>query len=471
MRCLPPNWALCKIGDIASIIGGGTPSTSENSNFCSDGGIPWLTPADLSKFSGMYVSRGKRNLTKHGFQSCSARLLPKGAVLFSSRAPIGYVAIAGNDLCTNQGFRSLVCRQGILPEYVFFYLRHAGPLAEQLASGTTFAEISGSKMSEIPFRLPPTTEQRRIVTKLEELLGKVDACQKRLEKISVILKRFRQSVLAAACSGQMTEDWRKKNKTISAVSNALGAEKYSGEDLPETWRHVYVGGVITGLKYGTARKCSYAKKGVPVLRIPNIVKGVVDHSDLKYAEIPKSELNDLQLLPGDLLLIRSNGSVSLVGRVALVGRAENNFAYAGYLIRLRLNPLLVESRYLNLAFTLPSTRLQIEIPARSTSGVNNINSQEVRQLVIPLAPIPEQIEILRRVEVFFRLADQIEARYAAAKEKVDQLARSILAKAFRGELVPQDLKDEPVTALLEKIRGVQSRDGSKPSDRKRVLVQ
>ena len=189
-----------------------------------------------------------------------------------------------------------------------------------------------------------------------------------------------------------------------------------------------------------------------MLRIPNIGEGVIDTTDLKYGKLPPREFEQLKLSVGDILLIRSNGSVSLVGKSAIVRRSECGFAYAGYLIRLRPNRSYVVPDFLNLTLSSHDVRLQIEVPARSTSGVNNINSDEVRALEIGVPPIAEQQEIIRRVEALFKTADALEARYRTAKAHIDKLTQSILAKAFRGELVPQDPNDEPASVLLERIR-------------------
>ena len=178
---------------------------------------------------------------------------------------------------------------------------------------------------------------------------------------------------------------------------------------------------------------------------------------MKYAELSDKELDKLRLTPGDILMIRSNGSVSLVGRTAIIDEAERGFAYAGYLIRLRPNRTLVYPKYLNQWFSSYEIRLQIEIPLRSTSGVNNINSCETKKLHIPLAPLEEQKEIVRRIESLFKLADNIEQQYQQAEAQLETLNQSILAKAFRGELVPQDPDDEPASALLERIKDERDR--------------
>ena len=321
------------------------------------------------------------------------------------------------------------------PKYLAFYLRTDGfvSFANQLNQGDR-PRVSFDQISSHDIPLAPLAEQKRIVAKAEKLLEKVDASRARLEKVSALLKRFRQSVLAAACSGRLTADWRK------------GKSK-AGEWVPSS-----VGEVVESLKYGTATKCEHEKHGVPVLRIPNVVSGRVDHSDLKYAKLPAKEFQQLRLVAGDILLIRSNGSVSLVGRTAVVSKAEENYAYAGYLIRLRPDRKKVEPDFLNLVLSSYDIRLQIEVEARSTSGVNNINSEEVRELSFQLPPLPEQREIVRRMDEMFALADRLEARVGKARGQVDKLTQSILAKAFRGELVPQDPNDEPAEKLLARIR-------------------
>lgn len=339
-------------------------------------------------------------------------------------------------------------------------------------------------LEQYPIPLPPLNEQHRIVAKLEQLLSKVQSCQERLDRIPKILKRFRQSVLAAACSGRLTEDWREQNPDVEPAIELLKRIRVSVRkgnqivnadeapfEIPSTWEYSRIGQLTNNIKYGTSQKCGYEKDTIPVLRIPNIGSGIIDFSDLKYTDLSDREYEELKLKKGDILLIRSNGSVSLVGKTAIVGRKEEEgFAYAGYLIRLRFDSQNFNPFYINYILSSYYIRLQIEMPARSTSGVNNINSNEVRNLTIPLPPLAEQQEIVQRVESLFHLADQVEQKYNKAKAYVDHLTQSILAKAFRGELVPQDTNDEPAEALLERIRNEKdSQDKAAGKKRSRKL--
>lgn len=301
----------------------------------------------------------------------------------------------------------------------YYYLRSDRFLKQrdECASGSTQVALTDEGAEKIDLVVPPQEQQKRIADKLDVLLTKFTDAQSRLDKIPTILSRFRQSVLAAAFSGELTKEWSKKNK------------------IDTEWQESELGGVLAGLKYGTAKKCSREIKKHPVLRIPNVVQGYIDLTDLKYADLEKKEYESLRLGIGDILLIRSNGSVSLVGRTALATEKEKGMAYAGYLIRLRVNKNLIIPEFLQYQFQSYAMRLQIELPARSTSGVNNINSEEVKKLHIALPSLDEQKEVVRRLKASFAFLEKNEQGFSKAKSYTDKLEQSILAKAFRGELV------------------------------------
>ena len=164
---IPDSWEWVRLEEIGSVIGGGTPNTKIIEYW--DGTIPWITPADM-KFIGKYAKGGKRNISSLGLQKSSAQLMPKGTVLFSSRAPIGYIAIADNDISTNQGFKSIVPFDMRCNEYIYYCLQARLNDIKHRASGTTFKEISGAEFGKTMISFPPLAEQHRIVARLEELL-------------------------------------------------------------------------------------------------------------------------------------------------------------------------------------------------------------------------------------------------------------------------------------------------------------
>jgi len=197
-QVIPEGWLELPIGEIADVVAGGTPKAGNPDNFAKPGSkIPWLTPADLSKYKSKFIAHGARDLSQEGYDSSSAKLMPKGALLFSSRAPIGYVVIAENPICTNQGFKNFVFTEQVDSIYAFYYLKSIRDLAESLGSGTTFKELSGATAKTIPFCLAPLAEQKVIADKLDELLAQVESTKVRLDAIP-----------ATAVSGKLTEEWR-----------------------------------------------------------------------------------------------------------------------------------------------------------------------------------------------------------------------------------------------------------------------
>lgn len=198
---LPQGWVECQLKDIGDIISGGTPATKDADNF--GGNIAWITPADLSDYKEKFISRGKRNITEKGLKNSSAKLMPKGSILFSSRAPIGYTVIAANPICTNQGFKNIVPCKYVFNQYIYYYLKSSKTLIEKYSSGTTFKEISGAKFGLIPFLLPPLNEQKMIVEEIEKRFAIADEVEKAVEQNIEKAKQLKQSILKKAFEGRL----------------------------------------------------------------------------------------------------------------------------------------------------------------------------------------------------------------------------------------------------------------------------
>ena len=177
---IPETWQWLRLGDVGAIVGGGTPRSGESS-FWSDGqDIPWLTPADMRRQPSRYISRGERDITSEGLSRSSAQMLPASSVLFSSRAPIGHVGIAANPLCTNQGFKSCVPYIPAMSDYLYVFLKYAGPDIDAQATGTTFKEVAGKEIALVPVPIAPLAEQHRIVAKVDELMDLIDRLEQHL---------------------------------------------------------------------------------------------------------------------------------------------------------------------------------------------------------------------------------------------------------------------------------------------------
>ncbi|MCP8969002.1 restriction endonuclease subunit S [Ectobacillus ponti] len=182
-----PDWTVRKIKDFTKVMSGGTPRTSVKEYY--DGGeIGWITPADLTGYDKSTIAKGKRNITELGLRSSSAKLLPTGTVLFSSRAPIGHVAIAEQELATNQGFKNILPSEFHDPKYLYWYLKSIKQEIELKASGTTFKEISASEMGEIEIVLPPAGEQRRIAAVLDKAKCLIDQRRQLIAKLDELVQ-------------------------------------------------------------------------------------------------------------------------------------------------------------------------------------------------------------------------------------------------------------------------------------------
>ena len=196
---VPPTWRWVRLDAVGAIVGGGTPPAADPGNFTEPGeGIPWLTPADLGGYSDLYISRGSRDLTEKGSRASSATVMPKGTVLFTSRAPIGYVAIAANPISTNQGFKSIVPYILDCSHFIATAMKAFAPEIDAKAPGTTFKEVSGKIVAGISFPLPPLAEQHRIVAKVDELMGLCDRLEASLDQTAATRRRLLDALLVEA---------------------------------------------------------------------------------------------------------------------------------------------------------------------------------------------------------------------------------------------------------------------------------
>lgn len=199
------KWKEYKINDIARVVGGGTPRTSNPDYW--NGDIPWITPRDLTGYSKMYIDGGERSITSKGLNKSSTQLLPKGTVLLTSRAPIGYVAIAKNNICTNQGFKSLILNEDLAyNQFIYYWIKNNVDYLQSIGTGTTFAEISGSVVKEIEILLPPLPEQKAIASVLSSLDDKIDLLHQQNQTLEALAETlFRQWFVEEA-----KEDWEER---------------------------------------------------------------------------------------------------------------------------------------------------------------------------------------------------------------------------------------------------------------------
>ena len=196
------EWKECTLAELGEIVGGATPSTKDESNYGGD--IAWITPKDLSTLKGRFIAHGERNITEKGLNSCSTQMMPANAVLFSSRAPIGYVAIAKTPVCTNQGFKSIVANADNDPMFLYYLLKYNKDAIEAMGSGTTFKEVSGSTMRGIRVRVPVSkAEQQRIASVLAAIDSKIENNGKINDNLQQqVMALFRKMFIETSCDAR-----------------------------------------------------------------------------------------------------------------------------------------------------------------------------------------------------------------------------------------------------------------------------
>lgn len=339
---------------------------------------------------------------------------------------------------------------------------------QQQVKGGIKTEIKPKHLLPLEISLPDLSTQKEIVKVLSKKIEKVELVKSEIESQKNYAKQLRQNILQEAIEGKLTEEWRKENPIVKgnpdfdaeALFEKIQEEKCLTDseipletslrirnskkkvfepiaenekpfEIPEGWKWVRLGEIVASVTYGTSSKCSYdSSQNSAVLRIPNVSSGLIDDTDLKYTNLSETEKTELSLKENDLLVIRSNGSTEIVGKMIYVSKLFENYCYAGYLIRLRF----VKSDlgyFIAKISCAKALRNQIEEPLRSTVGINNINSDEIKNLIFPLPPLAEQKEIVSRVEKLLANVTELEKQITERETLTKQLIQSIMKDAFR----------------------------------------
>ena len=412
-------------------------------------------------------------------------LLGEDGVPFFDRLRTKAYLISGKTWVNNHAhvFRSIF----ISNQFVVHYLNafdYSGRVV-----GATRAKLNQAQAVDIPVPLPPLTEQHRIVAKVDELMALCDrleaaraereATRDRLAAASLArlnapdpeaftddarfalnalpalttrpdqIKQLRQTILNLAVRGKLVPqdpadepalELLKRITMERAGPQAVRKARRNGEadvsslradtSLANDWRWTNIEEVALSMRYGTSTKCEYTTPGVPVLRIPNVSGGVVSLDDIKFGPLTEAENRDLALNAGDILMIRSNGSLDIVGRAAVVPPTAAGMAFAGYLVRLRLSLSNIKPEYVWLALNSTDVRDQIERPIRSAVGLKNVNLTEFGALTFPLPPLAEQHRIVAKVNALMALCDQLEASLTTGDATRRRLLDALLAEAL-----------------------------------------
>lgn len=437
---IPESWSWCPIGDVTTIVGGGTPSTTEP-KFWEGGTIPWLTPADLSGYAAMRLGSGSRFITPDGLQGSGATMLPTGTVLMSSRAPVGYAAIAAQPLSTNQGFKSFTPTPALLPEYLYYFILGNRRLLLDRSSGTTFQEISGRAAATIPVPVAPVNEQRRIVAAIEEHLSRLDAAVHGLKRVQALIQQYRAAVLKVAFEGRL----------LPGVA--------SGGSWPMR-RVRELGSVQLGKML--SQKSRSGVGGRPYLRNKNVRWMRIESDDLLEMDFSEREVEKYSLVPGDVLVCEGGEP----GRAAVWRLDRPGMMYQKALHRVRLDQsCMLPEFFAYQMWDLASNGVLAKDFTGST--IQHLPLEDILELTLTTPPISVQSEIVREIERCSSLAGAVDREVQTGLARAAALRASILKRAFEGKLVSQDSRDELANILLERIRASRPMRSTRPRKSRR----
>lgn len=469
---VPRSWRWVRLSMIGDIVGGGTPR-SDNSEYFTDEGIPWLTPADLNGFKGKRISRGRRFITKLGLERSSAQLLSEGSVLFSSRAPIGYVAIAGAELATNQGFKSCVPFVTEINEFLYYYLLNAAARIDREASGTTFREVSGKVVSQIPVPLPPLAEQKRIVAKVDELMAlcdRLEAEQKEREEKKAALTRaslarfskaptpanlnyvfhksyditpadLSKTILTLAVQGKLVPqdpndepaeyllartDQRRYEKALIDHRADTESQPLLSVDArwitPDTWSWRGLADLVLFVDY-RGKTPEKLAGGVRLITAKNVRKGNIDLFPEEFISEGEYEVWMTRGFPeeGDVLFTTE----APMGNAAVVDLKER-FALAQRVICFQsygaIDPTF-------LVIQILSDQFQFILNVNATGvTAKGIKASKLKQIPITVPPLAEQRRIVAKVGQLISLVDVLEEQLAASCASGEKLLVALVAE-------------------------------------------
>ncbi len=441
MSELPNGWKTAEIGDLCNLINGRAFKPQE----WGETGLPIIRIQNLNN------QKSKFNYFSGDLDS--KHLISNGDLLFAwSGTPgtsFGAHIWHGPDAALNQHIFKIEFSEECIARN---FLRYAidQKLDELIGSaqgGVGLRHVTKGTFEKTAIAFPPRAEQTRIAQKLDELLAQVDTLKARIDAIPALLKRFRQSVLAAAVSGRLTEEWRVSSMRAEAKNGLHSPEQTA---VPASWFsfiHDEIADVID--PHPSHRTPSEDLNGIPYIGIGDINKfGLIEFENAR--KVSRSVLDEhrdrYSINDGDFIF----GKIGTIGSATKVPAGGEYTISANVILVKPIREKVVPSYH----FLFWCSPLALEISAKGSKATSQaaFGIKKMRKTELLYPPLDEQTEIVHRVEQLFAFADQLEAKVASAKSRIDHLTQSILAKAFRGELVPQDPNDEPASVLLERIK-------------------
>ena len=395
------SWIHVRLRDVCEIVSGATPKTSQSEFW--DGGIPWVTPKDLSANPEKFIGKGSRSITEEGLASCSARLLPVGSVLFSSRAPIGLTGITSAPLCTNQGFKSLVPDKSKLDsEYLYHWLNSNTKKFRGKGRGATFAELSKEMVSDFEIPLPPLAEQQRIAKILDKALETKETCEKSISE----LDKLQQSVFLDMFGDPVTN-----------------AKRWI--DTEELCDHAMISSGIT-----TGRRMREAEvTPVPYLAVSNVQDQRIVLENVKTIEATSEEIARYALEKGDILLTEG-GDPDKLGRGAIWEGQIDPCIHQNHVFKVRLNSTVLRREFLSALLSSARGKRYFLRGAKQTTGIASINMSQLKKFPLLIPPL----ELQDRYVAFLDQLSSQRQIFQMQSAEMEILFKSLQQRAFSGDL-------------------------------------
>lgn len=463
------KWPIAQLGDIATIQSGGTPSRSVREYW--DGDIPWIKISDLTS---TYVTASEERITTPGLENSSAKVFPKGTILLTIFATIGKVAILDIAAATNQAIAGITPRSNSYGKFLYYALVHYSNDLLVQGKGVAQKNINLSILKKLHLPLPTISEQKLIAAKLDKLFDHLNRIRERLDKIPALLKQFRQAVLTQAVTGKLTEEWRRNaviKETGAQLLERIEREITSDQSkLPRGYKaknkywidpHLYQLPPSWGLSV-IDRIGVVHIGGTPSRSEPRYWNG-----DIKW--VSSGEVNNSRIVDTKESITQlglDNSSTKLLPKgtvlIAMIGEGKTRGQSAILEIQACTNQniaaIVTHPKHFSSEFLWYFLLSSYERNRSKGQGANQpaLNGEKVGTINIPIPPLQEQHEIVRRIGGLLAIADQIEARYETMKQKVERLPQAILNKAFRGELVKGAVKE--YKRQLNEIEGMLAAD-------------
>jgi type I restriction enzyme S subunit len=422
---LPMGWVKTELGEISQLISGKTPK--DVAQFVNHtGSIPWVKVPDMNTIGNeRYISKSAISFSELEAQKFGLPIIPLGSVIFSKNG--GAIATGKKRQtsipCSIDLNTMAVVPNGIDQDFLFYWFKTVD--LASLSDGSVVPQINKSHISPIKISLPPLNEQRRIVDKLDRIGDRHRTARNELSHIPKLCDRYKQAILAAAYTNLLER-----------------------ESIPRT-----LGECSIEVRNGLSNKPSETQSDIKILRISAVRQGRVNTEDVRFY-IPKvnEDITRYYLQKGDLLFTRYNGNTDYVAVCGMFMEEVENFVYPDKLIRVRVNSAIVTPEFIELIFQTPQVRETLRSYIKTSAGQHGISGGDLKSITIPVPSITSQRLIVENTTQKLNFLRAILREHETIQSLLDRLEQATLAKAFRGELVPQDPSDEPASVLLEQVK-------------------